>query len=124
MAVEVVLLTPILVMFTLLVVAGGRYVAVRADIEAAARDAARAASIARTPAEAQQVADSVASHSLSGKSACTVDQIGGNFRSGGIVEVTLDCSVSNVGLGMIGLGGNLPMKATGSAPLDTYRRIG
>ena len=43
MAVEVVILAPVLLMFVMLVVAGGRYVGVQGDIEAAARDAARAA---------------------------------------------------------------------------------
>ena len=124
MAVEIVVLVPILVMFTLLVVAGGRYVSVRADIEAAARDAARAASYARTPDEAQQAADTVASGSLESLSDCRVERIGGNFVAGGIVSVTLNCHVTNSGLGLIGLSGSLSLSATGSAPLDTYRRTG
>ena len=48
MAVEVVILAPVLLMFVMLVVAGGRYVSVQGDIEAAARDAARAASLQDT----------------------------------------------------------------------------
>ena len=39
-AVEVVVLIPILFMFTLFVVAGGRYVSARADADSTARDAA------------------------------------------------------------------------------------
>lgn len=124
MAVEVVLLTPILLLFTLLVVAGGRYVSVQADIEAAARDAARAASYARTSGEAESAAGSVATTALDGFSDCRVARFGGNFEAGGLVEVTLDCDVPNSGLGLLGLGGSLSMSATGSAPLDTYRRTG
>lgn len=122
MAVEVVLLTPILLLFTLLVVAGGRYVSVRADIEAAARDAARAASFARSNGDAQTAANTVATAALGGDSDCQVARIGGNFEAGGIVNVTLNCQVSNDGLGLLGLTGSLAMSATGSAPLDTYRR--
>ena len=48
MAVEIVVLIPVLFMFTLFVVAGGRYVNARADADSTARDAARAASVAHT----------------------------------------------------------------------------
>ena len=53
MAVEVVVLIPVLFMFTLFVVAGGRYVSARADADSTARDAARAASQAHTRGEAE-----------------------------------------------------------------------
>jgi Flp pilus assembly protein TadG len=127
MSVEVVLMLPILVLFTLLVVAGGRYVSVRADIEAAARDAARAASFERTYDDAAAAADKEATNALdtySRLSDCKVERLGGDFKAGGIVKVTLDCEVPNDGLGLIGLHGSQSMKATGSAPLETYRRTG
>lgn len=122
MAVEVVLMIPILFMFTLLVVAGGRYVSVRADIEAAARDAARAASYERSYDDAASAASSVATSALDGFANCQVDDLGGEFESGGEVEVTLRCDIPNDGLGLLGLGGSLPVSASASAPLDTYRR--
>ena len=122
MAVEVVLMIPILFMFTLLVVAGGRYVSVRADIEAAARDAARAASFERSYEDAASAASSVATSALDGFANCEVDDLGGEFEAGGVVEVTLRCDIPNDGLGLIGLNGSLPVSASASAPLDTYRR--
>lgn len=125
MSVEVVLLMPVLVMFTLLVVAGGRYVSVRGDIEASARDAARAASFERTYDAANAAANNVARSALGGYSDCVVKNLDGtNFRAGGEVEVTLDCKVSGQGLGLIGLGKPWSVSASGSAPLDTYRRTG
>lgn len=124
MSVEVVLLMPILVMFTLLVVAGGRYVSVRGDVDAAARDAARAASFERTYADANASANQVATSALGGFSDCTVEDIGGDFVSGGEVDVTLNCEVTNSGLGLIGLGGTWNVSGSASAPLDTYRRTG
>ncbi len=48
-AVELVLATPVLVALMLLAVAGGRLASARGEVDAAARDAARAASIGRTP---------------------------------------------------------------------------
>lgn len=124
MSVEVVLLMPILVMFTLLVVAGGRYVSVRGDVDAAARDAARAASFERDYASANASANAVATSALGGFSDCTVENLGGDFVAGGEVAVTLNCEVSNRGLGLIGLGGTWSVSGTASAPLDTYRRTG
>ncbi|TNC23244.1 pilus assembly protein [Mumia zhuanghuii] len=124
MSVEVVFFIPILVMFTLLVVAGGRYVAVKGDIEAAARDAARAASFARSADEARAAASTVATAALGSGGSCRVSGIGGDFSAGGIVEVDMRCEVSNRGLGLIGLGGTQTVTASGAAPIDTYRRYG
>jgi hypothetical protein len=123
MAVEVVLMIPILVLFMLLVVAGGRYVSVRADMEAAARDAARAASLERSSGAAYDAANASANAALDSFASCRLGDFDDNgFAPGGSVTVTIDCDVPNDGLGLLGLKGSLPMKATGSAPLDTYRR--
>jgi len=123
MAVEVVLMIPILVLFMLLVVAGGRYVSVRADMEAAARDAARAASLERSSGAARSAADASANAALDDFATC---RMGGfddrEFAAGGSVSVTIDCDVPNDGLGLIGLKGTKKMSATASAPLDTFRR--
>jgi len=125
MAVEVVLLTPVLLMFTLLVVAGGRYVSVRGDIEAAARDAARAASYERSVSAAQTAAQDAARASLDNGTDCLVPPpVVDTGSEPMIVTVSLDCSVSYDGLGLIGLSGTLPVNAESKAPLDTYRRFG
>jgi len=126
MSVEVVLTVPILVMFTLLVLAGGRYVAVRADIDAAARDAARAASFERSEpaARAAALAAANASDVNDSFSACEVANIDGDFEAGGVVDVTVRCTVSNRGLGLVGLTGSRDFEASSSAPIDQYRRFG
>lgn len=126
MSVEVVLMVPILVMFLLLVLAGGRYVTVRADIESAARDAARAASFERSQSEAYSAAYAAANASDVDDrfSACEVSNIDGAFEAGGVVEVTVRCRVSNDGLGLVGLTGSRDFEATSSAPIDRYRRFG
>lgn len=122
MAVEVVLMIPILLLFMLLVAAGGRYVSVQADMEAAARDAARAASLERSSGAARAAADASANAALDGFATCRMGGFDSDFRPGGSVSVTIDCNVSNDGLGLLALKGSLDMSATGSAPLDTYRR--
>ena len=63
-AVELTLLTPLFVLFLLLVVAAGRMATARADVDGAARDAARAASDARDAASADRASREAASATL------------------------------------------------------------
>lgn len=125
MSVEMVLMIPILVMFMLLVAAGGRFVSIQADVQSAARDAARAASYERSPAAARLAAATAVSSQLKKSWSCRPTSINtSDFRAGGVVEVVVDCSVSVDDLGMIGLGGSVRMQGEGAAPLDSYRRTG
>lgn len=126
MAVEIVILTPVLMAFVMLIVAGGRYVAVKGDIEATARDAARAASLERDFGSATASAGAVVGSSLEKDTTCQAPSVGpaGTFVAGGLVTVQLTCQVSYDGLGLIGLPGSVAVNATSSAPLDPYRRTG
>lgn len=123
MAVETVLIAPVLIAFLLLVVALGRYVAVRGEVEAAARDAARAASLERGPGTARTVAQRTAAASLEGRR-CAAIQLSGNFVAGGTVTTQLRCRVSFDQLGLLGLPGSVSVGGSSSAPIDIYRRVG
>lgn len=122
MAVETVLLAPVLVAFLLLVVALGRYVAVRGEVEAATRDAVRAASLERSAGSAGPVANRTALASLAGRR-CDAVRLSGAFVAGGTVTAHLDCRVSFDQLGLLGLPGSVSVAASSSAPLDLYRRV-
>ena len=122
MAVEVVLMTPVLVAFLLLVVSFGRYVAVRGEVESATRDAVRAASIERSSSAAATAARRTASASLTGHATCAPAALSGAFDAGGTVTATLICSVPLSDLGLLGLPGSVRVRASSSAPLDLYRR--
>ncbi|MFI7586914.1 TadE/TadG family type IV pilus assembly protein [Spongisporangium articulatum] len=122
MAVETVLVAPVLVAFLLLVVAFGRYVAIRGEVEAATRDAVRAASLERSPAAARREANRTAAATLDGRD-CTAVGLGGAFVAGGTITTTLRCKVSFDQLGLLGLPGSVSVTATSSAPLDVYRRV-
>jgi Flp pilus assembly protein TadG len=124
MAVEIVLLAPVMMAFMLLVVAGGRYVAVRGDVEAASRDAVRAASLERTEAAARATAVDTADAALQDVGRCQNAALSGNFVSGGTITVTISCEVSYDGLGLIGLPGSKTVTISSSAPIDLYRRTG
>jgi Flp pilus assembly protein TadG len=124
MAVELVMLAPVLLAFLLVVVAMGRYVWVRGDIEAASRDAARAASLERSQGAGRIAAIQTAKASLNDKWDCTAEDVSPNFDSGGVATIRLTCQVSWSGLGLIGLKGSKEVEATSSAPIDLYRRTG
>lgn len=125
MSVEVVLLTPVMLMFIYLIVAGGRFVAVQGEVEATARDAARAASMERSLGAAQATAADVMRSGLDRDVSCGgLSFAGTDFVAGGQVTVTLDCRVSYEGLGLIGLPGGVSVDGSSTAPLDTYRRTG
>jgi hypothetical protein len=124
MAVEMVLLTPVMVAFLLLVIAFGRYVAVRGEVEAASRDAVRAASLERTARGAENAAGATVTAALAGRWTCPQMFLDGRFAAGETITFHLECSVPLTGLGLLGLPGNVSVKADSSAPLDLYRRAG
>lgn len=122
MAVELVLLAPVLVGFLLLVVAFGRYVAVQGDMEAAARDAAREASLQFSSTAATSAAQNVVEQSLDDDTDCTRIIVDGAWEPGGEVVVRMHCRVSLSGLGLIGLPGSVAVDTESAVPLDPYRR--
>jgi len=125
MAIEIVLLTPVLMSFTMLVVAGGRLVGRQGDVDSAARDAARAASIERTADAAITVAQAVAADALPDGAACQPAAVDiSRWAQGGSVGVTIRCQVSYAGLGLIGLPGSAGVQGSSVAPLDQFRRTG
>lgn len=123
MAVEVVLMAPVMMAFVVLVVAGGRYVGVRGDIEAAARDAVRAASMAASSDAAIEVANDIAAASLQRPGDCRPAELSGIFAPDETITVTVTCEVSYDGLGLLGLPGSATLTASSSAPVDRYRSV-
>lgn len=123
---ELVLLTPALIALLLLVAAGGRIEGARGQLDGTAREAARAASIARTPAAAQAAAAEVANGRLgSTRIACgglSVTTDTSQFRAGGSVRTTITCNVQLSDLVGIALPGSRTLTATATEPVDLYRR--
>jgi Flp pilus assembly protein TadG len=120
--VELVVLTPALIGFVLLVVLGGRLVGVRGDLDGAARQAARSASLAGNPGPAEVLADETARSALTERGldcrALRVDVDVTRFAPGGTVAVTLTCAVGLSDLGLPGLPGERTLQAHAVAPID------
>jgi Flp pilus assembly protein TadG len=127
MTVELVVLTPVIVLFALMAVAMGRYETVREQMIGAARAAAEASSVATSAGEAQSTASSAAMQSLEGVSqSCEGLQIStdtNDFTPGGSVKVSVTCEVSFADLLVPGMPGSMVIRAVESAPIDPYRSV-
>jgi Flp pilus assembly protein TadG len=122
---ELVLLTPLLILLLLFVVALGRLSGARLDVDGAAAQAARAASIARDPATATATATQTATAALgSDHVTCaqlTIDTNTTQFDPGGSVAVTVTCSVGLSDLTGLRLPASESVTSTASSVIDTYR---
>jgi Flp pilus assembly protein TadG len=126
-SIELVLLTPVLLALLLLVVAGGRLASARAKVDGAARDAARAATIARSPSGARAVANATVGERLqTGGVECrqlTVDLDTTQFRPGGEVKATVTCVVDLADLTLLGIPGTRSITTVAVETVDAYRGI-
>lgn len=124
-AAELVLVTPFLVLLLLFAVAAGRLVIARLDVDSAAQQAARAASLARTPQAASAQATQVAQAALAGQSItcdpAVVTPDLGDFVPGGEVTVQVTCTVHLSDLSLLHIPGSETITSTFTSPIDTYR---
>jgi Flp pilus assembly protein TadG len=128
MSVELVVIAPGLIALLLLVGAAGRVVEVQGHIDGAARDAARAASLAQSPGQAGEFAQQAALGDLGPSSWCTGGsvqaQVSG-FPTGVIqgpqnVTVTVQCSVDMSPFKLLGFGQTMKFTGSAIAPLDIF----
>jgi Flp pilus assembly protein TadG len=124
-AAELVLVTPFLFLQLLFAVAAGRLVQGKLDVDSAAQQAARAASLARTPAAASAQATQVAQAALAGQpvscNPAVITPDTSNFVPGGEVTVTVTCTVRLSDLSLLHVPGTETITATFTAPVDVYR---
>jgi len=122
---ELVLLTPLLILVLLFVVALGRLAGARIDVNGAAAQAARAASIARDPTTAIAMAQQTAAAAL-GSDNVTCAQLSvstdtAQFQPGGLVAVTVTCTVSLSDLTGLRLPASESISSRFVEVVDTYR---
>lgn len=132
MSVELAAVIPALVLLLLIVALAGRLVESQGAIDGAARDAARAASLARYPGTGSLGATSLAQQAAAGDLSgfCTGGNLAvtvANFpgldqpaQLGENVTVTVTCDVNTSVFGVLGLGVRHQMTATAVAPLDPF----
>lgn len=122
---ELVLITPALIVLLLFVVFVGRLEQARGDVDRAARDAARAASTARSSDEARSQGEAAARSTLqSGGVTCRALKVDVNvddFAPGGSVAATVTCDVDLADVALLGVPGSRTLTAAFSEPVDVYR---
>jgi len=125
---ELVVLTPVLLLMLLLVVGFGRLTHGRQIADQAAAAAARAAALASDPIHAQDDGQQQAHQILTQAGischsfTATVDT--SDFGPGGQVTVHVVCVTSLANLGLIGFPGAKTLTASASAPLEQLRDFG
>jgi TadE-like protein len=134
-SVELVVLAPALALLLLLLAAGARVVEVQGHIDGAARDAARAASIARSPGEAVAMAQQAAAADLSATSWCLPGTVQSQVRGfsqggpppggaagGGVADVTVSvsCEVDMSPFAALGFRASRRFTGQAVAPLDPF----
>ncbi len=128
-ALELVIITPAIVLIILVGVAAGRTATGQSRVEQAAAAGARAASSQHTPTEAEAEARSVVTTSLRNQGidcetdTITVDTTGLTAPLGtpAHVTVTVDCTVAWSDLAIPGWPGSHTVTATAASPLDPDR---
>jgi Flp pilus assembly protein TadG len=126
-ATELVILTPLLIVLLLFVVALGRLTSARLNLDGAAAQAARAASLARDPGTATETAQQTAVAAL-GSDGVTCSNLNvntdtANFVPGGSVSVTVTCTVGLADLVGLRMPASQTMSSTSSSVIDTYRSV-
>ena len=132
MAVEFVVVAPAFALLLLLVSAGGQWVGVNGQVGGAARDAARAASVARAAGDAVAQAQLAASQDLAGlcsgspagRPQVSITPVsagrGVSFAAATEVQVRVACDVTLAAFRLVGFPAHQTFTATGVAPLDTF----
>lgn len=124
---ELALLTPALLALLLFVAAAGRLASIRGHVDSAARDAARAGTLARSPGTASGDAIAAAEvRLLAAGVECrplTVEVDTAEFRAGGQVASTITCVVDLGDLILLGVAGARVITAEAVEPVDTFRGL-
>ncbi|WP_406280863.1 TadE/TadG family type IV pilus assembly protein [Embleya sp. NBC_00896] len=127
---EAAILTPVIIAFLCLVIAFGRTTLAGNAVDAAAKEGAREASIARDPGDAQALAEGAAARSLRQDGlGCKSLQVVARYDRKeigevGSVVVTVNCTVSLSDIAFPGMPGSKTMTGKFTSVVDRYRERG
>jgi len=124
-AVEVAVIAPALLFLMLLVVYAGKVSEADGNVERAASDAARAASLRQHPSDVADDAQTTAAADLTAAGVPCLDVTTAvdtdDFDPGGTVTVTVSCEASMADVTLLGVPGRRTFTATAVEVIDTYR---
>ncbi|GAA0387969.1 hypothetical protein Acor_84220 [Acrocarpospora corrugata] len=120
MTAETVMLAPIFLLFLMFLVGAGRVVEAQGEVNGAARDAARAASVQRSEDAAVAAAEQTAQSVLGDDCPPQVSMAGTEWVEGGVVAITVTCELD---LDFLGFGTTTRMSGNSVVPLEQFRRV-
>ena len=124
-SVEVAVIAPAFVFLLLLVVFAGKVAEADGNVERAAAEGARAASLRQNPGDAIDDAEAVVAENLAaaGVPCAQLDTVVDTsaFEPGGTVTVTVRCEASMADVTLLGVPGTRSFSATSTEVIDTYR---
>lgn len=124
-AVEFVLITPVLIIALLFTVGVARLAHARHQVESAAADAARAASLERNTSVAAERGRAIAAMSIGRRGlSCSDLQVNVDvsaYEPGGVVRATVTCRAQLSDVAMAGFPGGRTFTATAAVPIETFR---
>lgn len=127
MALEMVILAPVLLLLFMFLLACGRYFQTSSLLESAARDGARSASQARSLPDAQSRVDTAVSTTMNQAiKSCKTTASGSittGFVAGSPLSVEVTCTINYRDLGLLGLGGDTTITKRFTSSLDPYRGV-
>jgi Flp pilus assembly protein TadG len=125
--IELVVVTPVVVLFILLALSLGRYELAREQVIGAARAAAEAASVVASPGDAQTAAFDAAAPVVADQAhSCQQLRVSADtshFTPGGSVRVVVTCQIDFSDLLIPGVPGRASVEATEVAPIDPFRSV-
>jgi Flp pilus assembly protein TadG len=128
MALEWAILAVVLIVLLLVVVAFGRVTSSRQLVDDAAASGGRAATLASTPAQADEDARTAVAETLTQAGlACQSTDVAVDtsaFRPGGQVVLTVTCTAALTHLALTGLPGSVRLTSTSRTPLEQFRELG
>ena len=128
-SIEAVIIVPAVGLVIALLILAGRITIADQTVHAAAAEAARTATLARTPDDAHTRANQAARATLTSQNTtCAATEIavdtsgfGRPLGTAASVTVTVTCEIPLSDLTLPGIGGSKTITATASSPLDPYR---
>jgi Flp pilus assembly protein TadG len=128
LTVELVVLTPVLFLFAVMVLMFGRVSESKQRVVEAATAGAEAAAVLPTPGSAGFGASVDAAVEVAGgDQSCVHARIStdvSHYFPGGFVTVTVQCQVELSDLSLPGVPGSTTVQASAVAPIDPYRSVG
>jgi Flp pilus assembly protein TadG len=124
---ELVILSPVIVLFVLLALSLGRFELAREQVVGAARAAAEAASVVPSADQAESAARSAAAPVV-GSQAHSCVQLNvstdtSHFVPGGYVRVVVSCQIDYGDLVIPGVPGHSVVQVVETAPIDPFRSV-